>query len=767
MRVGLRVFRPETIAWLRKALRRGQLSRAALGRGICELEEWRNPKGAYCTASARKVLPELAAQLELPLPPAQPGPPACRPRAGPDPPAPSTCFAGSLAELGPVRLRLAASEAQRRLCAALLDQHHPLGPGRAPGCRLSYLLEAACGPLGVLSFVAAPFRLGPRDAFLGWGARTRGAHLQRVVSNDRFLLVAGVQVPNLASHVLGQAVERLARDWQQEHGVRPWLAETCVPGSRPGTSYKAAGWQCVGRTQGRPPGAGEAVEPKAVWLRGLEPNWKAQLCREPERELGKYPDLVLEEAASWARREYWRTDLPDGRLRERLERLGQSWERHPGEDLPAIFPHPAELRAAQRFLHNEQVTDRDILQPHREALLERVQEESTVLLVQDTTTLNYTNLKGCTTGLGPLKDRANRARGLFVHATVGFTQGGRPLGVSGLERWARAEVESDPEAEKEKESQRWFRGLEQGQELGRSSPQTRVVVVGDRESDIFALFERQAERREEAGLLVRVHLGRQRKVQVWDEAFGTEMIRPIEAQPDFEEALVKGRKVEIESQGGQRARARRTAVTEIRIGRVEVLPPQERAGTVAALSAWLVRVLEPDPPAGEEGLEWLLLSSEGERTAQWAEQIVSWYERRWGIEEYFRLLKTGTRIEDRRLRDAEALGKCLVFDAITAWRVFSLDRYARDAPDTPAEEVLTTDERAVIEAVTEAERLRPPRERGQPVGPDIRSWVVLLARMRGWRPKKRRELPGNEVLWKAYRQLQAMVRYRQSLRGPP
>ena len=119
---------------------------------------------------------------------------------------------------------------------------------------------------------------------------------------------------------------------------------------------------------------------------------------------------------------------------------------------------------------------------------------------------------------------------------------------------------------------------------------------------------------------------------------------------------------------------------------------------------------------------------------------MSWYERRWGIEEYFRLLKTGTRIEDRRLRDA---------------------------PDTPAEAVLTADELAVIEGVTEAERLRPPRERGQPVKPDIRSWVVLLARMRGWRPKKYRELPGNEVLCQANRQLQTMVRYRQSLRGPP
>lgn len=135
-----------------------------------------------------------------------------------------------------------------------------------------------------------------------------------------------------------------------------------------------------------------------------------------------------------------------------------------------------------------------------------------------------------------------------------------------------------------------------------------------------------------------------------------------------------------------------------------------------------------------------------ERGQRTAERIVSRYERRWGIAEYFRRLKTGTRIEDRRLQDAEVVGKCLVFDAIMAWRVFSLDRYARDAPDTPAEEELTADELAVIEDVAEAERLRPPAGRGRPVGPGICSWVVLLARLRGWRPKKPRELPGNNVL---------------------
>ena len=145
---------------------------------------------------------------------------------------------------------------------------------------------------------------------------------------------------------------------------------------------------------------------------------------------------------------------------------------------------------------------------------------------------------------------------------------------------------------------------------------------------------------------------------------------------------------------------------------------------------------------------------------------MGWYEQRWGIEEYFRLLKTGTRIEDRRLREADALVKCLAFDAITAWQVFSLGRYARDAPETPAEELLTEDERTMIGAFVERRRLRPPAERGTPFGTDIRSWVVMLARMVGWRPTKRHPNPGNEVLWRAYVRLQTMVLGMQTLRGP-
>ena len=487
-------MKPETVGWLRGELERGELSRAALGRGLCERDGWRNRRGALCAASARKALPRLAAALGMALPPAQSVPPrrGCGPalcEAG----LPLTEFCGSLSALGAVGVRVAETAAERQLCGDLLAACHPRGRGRAPGCRLTYLVEAASGVLGVLSFVSAPLRLGPRDAHLDWDARTRGAHIGEVVSNDRFLLLPGVRVPHLASHVLGRAVGCLASDWAARHGVRPVLVETCVEASRPATSYRAAGWTCVGRTAGLPPGSAVGVEPKGVWLRGLAVDWAETLRRPPAREPGSFPALAAEageDESGWVRIEFGRSDLTDGRLRSRLARLGAGWWRHPGEPLTAVFPGSAEQQAAYRFLHNSKVDSEDILQPHREALVERCRQASTVLLVQDTTTLNYTGLRDSTAGLGPLGVRESSARGLFVHAAVAFTEGRRALGVSGLETWARPEAE--PAVEREKESRRWFRGFDQGRALGRASPGTRVVVVGDRESDIYELLKRQA-----------------------------------------------------------------------------------------------------------------------------------------------------------------------------------------------------------------------------------------------------------------------------------
>ena len=672
----------------------------------------------------------------------------------------------------------------------MLEEHHPLKGARAPGCRLTYLLESSrFGILGGCSFVAAPMRLGPRDNWLLWSPRARGAHLAEVVTNDRFLILPGVRVKNLASHALRLVHQRLPSDWQEQCGAQPLLLETCVGEEQRGSCYEAAGWEKLGCTKGRPPGGGPSVPTKQVWVRPLvgEPfderrrRWQTQqrsrskgnrmqaepscpppprelsdsLCAEPERTLGGSPGLDLPVDADFAEREFGRSDLPDGRLRRRLITLGRAWLRCAGQPLTAIVPRPAAQRAAYRLLHNPRVQPADILQPHREALVERSRLHSTLLLVQGTTSLKFAGMRRHANGLGPLGERSNASGGLRVHAQLTFTEGGRPLGVNGLESWARPGTKVAHA--QEIETVRWLRGLEEGVRLGRACPGARVIVVGDRQSEMWSLFEEQARHHEHAGLLVRVNRVRQRRVHDRQEGF----LRLLFDQMDFLPTLVEGRKLEIDSRGGKHARARRTAVTDIQAGWVELPPPHDRPDG-RPLRVLAVRAQERDWLEREWPLEWVLLSSEGQATAQWAERIVGWYEGRWGIEEWFRVLKSGMRVEDHKLCTAESLQCCLAFDAINAWRVFELQLYAREAPATPATVALSSLERQVIWTYVVAFGLLPSRERGQPPPEDIRSWVVMLARIVGWQPRKRRRLPGNEVFWRAWQTVQQGVRLKEA-----
>ena len=770
MRIGLRILKPSTVQWLEEALRLGQLSRHGLARELCEWEDWRNPQGRLCLVSARKALPKLAQGLGLDLPAARrPPPPAAR-AAGPPPP---TRFEGPLSELGGVRLEAVTTRAQRGEWRAMLAAFHDRGPASAPGCRLTYrLVSARHGVLGGLSFVAAPMRLGPRDRAIGWSDRARGANLAQVVHQDRFLLLPAVRVKNLASHALARATRRLAADWSRQHGARPLLAETCVGPRYAGTCYRAAGWQAAaGETGGAPPGARRAREPKRVFLRPLAAHWRERLRREPPRRaLGSFPEPALDAQASWAEREFARSDLPDGRLRRRLQALGAGWENACGKPLTDVFPDRAGQVAAYRFLRNPRVSVEDILQPHREALAERARLHSTVLVVQDTTALNYTSLQSSTTGLGSL---GSRGSGLWAHAAVAFSESGRALGVAGLEVWARpvksksgreeseqsaAEgAESERQAVERKESERWFRGFERAAELGRACAKARVISVCDREGDIYALFQRQAQVAGEAGLLTRANGGRQRQARPAGSRKKWRALRQCvrDAKP-----LVTGRKVAIRDRGG---RQKRTARTEVRSVRLALRPPREHRGA-EPLAVWVTEVSEPGPPPGAKALDWLLVSSEGAATAEAALRTVRQYELRWGVEEYFRLMKTSARVEDRRLGDAASLARCLAFDAIECCRIFDLQRLARVEPSKPAAEVLEpTDLECLRVWLARRPELRPPRERGEPLPQGIGGVVVLVARLAGFIPSKRQPLPGNEIVWRGYKKLRLLAQGMEAL----
>ena len=400
--------------------------------------------------------------------------------------------------------------------------------------------------------------------------------------------------------------------------------------------------------------------------------------------------------------------------------------------------------AAARFLHNPLMTLEDFLQPHREALAKRSRQEGTVLLVQDTTALNFISHAVRIAGLAPL---GSRGAGWWVHAGVAFSADGRPLGVLSLDMWARPS--NQPRRDRTKESQCWFRSLEQAAELGRACPAARVLSVGDSKNDIFALFARHAELAADVGLLLRTNTGRQQRVQVAgpDQTWRG----PLFARLDHVAPVVTGSEVVVRARGGRKIRV---ALTEIRVERVELCPPGTRRGA-APIPVWAVDVRETQPPADTEPLHWLLLASEadGAATAEAAQRLVRRYDLRWGIDEFFRVLKTGTGLRDRLLQDPASPGEGLAFDAIETFRVFSLRRMAREAPDTPAATVLEPDETACLHALLEADQILPPQERGRPPAQDIRTVMIRIARLVGFQPSKQQPLPGPELLWRGYERL--------------
>ena len=747
MQVGLHQFHADTISWLCTAVSKEGHTRASLARGLCVRENWTGERGEYCLASARKALPVLADRLGLALPPPRAAFGRGRGTGRPPEAWPDRSLRCRLAALGTVTLEAVEGDGERRSWEAMMATHHPHGWARAPGGQVRYWVRSARhGRLGGIGFCAASWHQKARDDFIGWSPDARAANLSRLINNHRFLLLPGVRVHGLASRVLNLAVARVADDWEAAYNVRPAMAYSYIGPEHAGGCYAAAGWQCCAqRTSGQPPGAA-AGPARTVWMKPLTVEWDTILRAEPARGIRAAPALHMDERTDWAGWEYARGSHPDGRVRDRIARMGRAWLERPGAAIPALFPARPERKAAYRLLSSGRVSMDHILEPHQATMVERCQVEKVVLALQDTTTLNYTGLKA-TGGLVDLGGK--ETRGLLAHVGLAVTATGRPLGVFALDATFR---DGD---DKETESVRWQRGYERARDLARACPETRVVTVCDREGDIWTLLCEAAS--QDAALLVRARRSARRRVVLETDA-KTDLWAHVAALP-----RLAGKTVKVAARGGgKRARSGRTAKLDLRAARVKLAPPRKAGKTKSRtpVDVLAVSATEPNPPAGQAPLHWLLLCTEGDADPDTAQRVVTWYERRWTIEEYFKVLKSGTRVEDRRLDHADDLRKCLAFDAITACHVFDLQRMARDKPDTPADRVVDSDAITALYVRLMAYGIVPARPPpGQP--PDIRTFVIDTARLAGFDPRKRQPLPGTQLLWKGYVYLQhATLTYR-------
>jgi hypothetical protein len=286
-----RMWTPEELEGIRRLIaEHPDWSRNKLSIALSEQLEWRTATGQLRDMAARHLLNKLAERQWIELPPRQKRGGKQRLRILDDPhpdwfaASPAEPITQSLASLQPLEFLLVEPrQAPAADFVRYLAQHHYLGFGGDTGPKLRYLIRDRFGrDLACVLFSAAAWQVRARDTFIGWSAAQRRERLGLLVNNTRFLILPQVQVPHLASHILGRLLRRLRCDWQRKYALAPTLAETFVERDRfAGVCYRAANWQRVGESCGRSRGDREhrlRVPIKDIYLYPLEPDFRQRLC---------------------------------------------------------------------------------------------------------------------------------------------------------------------------------------------------------------------------------------------------------------------------------------------------------------------------------------------------------------------------------------------------------------------------------------------------------------------------------------------------------
>lgn len=250
-----RVLTTADIVFIRDLIERHpQASRRALSIKLCQGWDWSQPNGEPCDALARGLLLQLhrSSHIELPPPRYRASRPAYHRKKPPPIEIHSTPIRTKLALLRPLEFRRVRRTDEEPLFNSLIETHHYLGYTQPVGAHLKYIVYAKERPIACLSWASAARHLGARDRYIGWSAEARRQNIRFLAYNPRFLILPWVEVPHLASHILGQMARRLPDDWTLAYGYPVLYLETFVdPALYRGTCYRAANWKVLGRTTGR------------------------------------------------------------------------------------------------------------------------------------------------------------------------------------------------------------------------------------------------------------------------------------------------------------------------------------------------------------------------------------------------------------------------------------------------------------------------------------------------------------------------------------
>lgn len=455
--------------------------------------------------------------------------------------------------------------------------------------------------------------------------------------------------------------------------------------------------------------------------------------------------------ASWLDDELEGRGFEDVRLGKRLRIVVGKLSKGLGETIPMACQDWASTKAAYRFFSNRRVSERDILSGHFEATRERFRvTEGRVLVLHDTTEFSFQREDpraiGITKSINSGKDKAGRLRthtvcGLLMHSSLVVTTEGLPLGLAAVKFWTRKKFKGSNALKKkinptrvpieEKESIRWLDNLRQATTL-LNEPE-RCVHIGDRESDIYELFCAA----QDAGthFLVRTCVDRLAED-------GTRTI-----SQEMEEASSKVlHRVEVRDRQGHYARA----TLEIRWRRIRVLPPIGKQKRYPELTLTVIYAQELGMPKHREPIDWKLLTDLPVSSRAEAVQKLVWYASRWKIETYHKILKSGCKVEQSRLRTADRLVNLISVFCVLSWRIFWMTMLNRSDSEMAPGHAFSKTERQLLDHLVPDRpvHIHPPATKRR-----LSFYIIKLARLGGYLARAHDPPPGNRVLWRGLSRL--------------
>jgi hypothetical protein len=445
--------------------------------------------------------------------------------------------------------------------------------------------------------------------------------------------------------------------------------------------------------------------------------------------------------------EFRTVDLKDKRRNRRLGTVVAAMAKAPAASISASTGGWSETIGALRLLNREETTPAVLLAPHRQCVAQRCAGYACVAVSQDTTELDFTHMTEMA-GLGPLN--SEKRRGFYMHSLYAVSEDGLPLGLLDIGMNVRDDDTFRGNATRkqrpigEKESWRWVDGYLKTLELARRLPACEVFSISDREGDIFEVFEawHQAGDGPRAEWIIRANQDRALLGMVdGDPAklFAALAAAPVLGEIEFEMRARKGTK-KVKGNTVPAFRSARTVRQVVRAMKITPRPPERKGGKLKEVSFWAILAEETNPPAGEEPIRWLLLTSKEVTSLEDARRIMNIYLRRWDIEVFHRVLKTGCRVESIQLKAIQAVMSAITLYAVIAWRILYLTHLGRQQPDLPCGCVFEEAEWKAACAVVKRDKNAPE--------PSIAEFIDIVGKLGGHLGRKSDGPPGPQSIWR-------------------